>query len=611
MDRASNTDRGTNHKQSSLDMPRASRDGAGLPRSPTILELPEEEIPDSNGPYQATEYSSLLAPPGGNNKKRTTFKKYNTCDQSDSSDEGGDDVYSTSDEFSSDISSNITSRMNSRQLLVFGFIMVSTCSSSLTVCLFPPFFPKVAESKGISASGYGLIIGTNCLTAFIVTPFIGNNLNEIGVKFAYIAGLFGGGVCCALSGLLEFCSPGPGFLALAVMIRIVHALSNAFVITASFTYTACFFPASIAKVFSFTRSMMNVAQLFGPWLGGMLYELSGYYLPFAVSGSVQVTISLIGFFLMPGPYTDDSDDDEDNVDSPKRRKKEKVSLWKMLTIPSIWFSFSAFIVATVCNGFLSVNLEPQVIRHFKLSPSYVGLLYGLRDGANSLASPVWGFLCDRKVSVKPYLIISALLVALSFFFMKGSDVFGIGLELTMPLLVLALSLNGMGIGGQQVVGVVDALHTAVGAGYPDDPATQGLVAGLWSSLSGMGRFTSRAGSGYLVDNFGFSLVSSIACGLQLLCAVCTFVYLILFECHLQKRDNVRWDDVTVVEHGRRRDEKVYFIEQYGPTESLITRSLCVPINSATGIRIANSMPPKKHLQAYERSHERNRSKSVR
>jgi hypothetical protein len=33
-------------------------------------------------------------------------------------------------------------------------------------------------------------------------------------------------------------------------------------------------------------------------------------------------------------------------------------------------------------------------------------------------------------------------------------------------------LLGVGIGGQQVVGIVDALHEAVGAGYPDDPSTQ-------------------------------------------------------------------------------------------------------------------------------------------
>ena len=37
---------------------------------------------------------------------------------------------------------------------------------------------------------------------------------------------------------------------------------------------------------------------------------------------------------------------------------------------------------------------------------------------------------------------------------------GILITLSIPLLVVSLSLNGVGIGGQQVVGVVDALHEA-------------------------------------------------------------------------------------------------------------------------------------------------------
>ena len=49
---------------------------------------------------------------------------------------------------------------------------------------------------------------------------------------------------------------------------------------------------------------------------------------------------------------------------------------------------------------------------------------------------------------------------------------GIVVNLSISLLVVALCVNGVGIGGQQVVGVVDALHEASGAGYPDNPATQ-------------------------------------------------------------------------------------------------------------------------------------------
>ena len=63
----------------------------------------------------------------------------------------------------------------------------------------------------------------------------------------------------------------------------------------------------------------------------------------------------------------------------------------------------------------------------------------------------------------------------------------------------------------------------------------------------------------MVDMFGFAAVSSIACGLQVAVALCTFIYLVMFECSLVSRDpGLRWDEVTIVEQGRRRDEKVIF-----------------------------------------------------
>ena len=146
-------------------------------------------------------------------------------------------------------------------------------------------------------------------TSFLVTPFIGQNLRGIGVRFALIAGIFTGGVCCLLSGFLEFFTPGYSFVILvkgiiwpskapnsvsfmhtrqAILIRVVHATGNAMVITATFTFTAIEFQNSVGKVFSYTRTAMNVAQMFGPAFGGAIYNLGGFYLPFVTMGSLQV-----------------------------------------------------------------------------------------------------------------------------------------------------------------------------------------------------------------------------------------------------------------------------------------------------------------------------------
>ena len=54
------------------------------------------------------------------------------------------------------------------------------------------------------------------------------------------------------------------------------------------------------------------------------------------------------------------------------------------------------------------------------------------------------------------------------------------------------------------------------AGFPDDPAMHGIIAGLWSSLSGAGRFVSRLGSGILVDHIGFDNTAGIVTALQVI-----------------------------------------------------------------------------------------------
>ena len=81
----------------------------------------------------------------------------------------------------------------------------------------------------------------------------------------------------------------------------------------------------------------------------------------------------------------------------------------------------------------------------------MGVIFGLKDGANSIASPVWGYLCDksRKRTVKPYIIGSAALAATSFFLLGSSNVIGIHLGHSIYLVTAALCLNGIGIGGEQ------------------------------------------------------------------------------------------------------------------------------------------------------------------
>lgn len=151
--------------------------------------------------------------------------------------------------------------------------------------------------------------------------------------------------------------------------------------------------------------MMNIAQLAGPIIGGALYEAGGFKLPFFIMGCIQTVMAFATFPFLP-------DYDESFYD---KGSMKPVSFKSILSIPSVWVPFCTFIVSTLANGFLSINLEPQVLRKLGLKPVLIGVYFGLKDGANSLASPIWGFLCDRRGSVKLCLLISTLFGATSIF----------------------------------------------------------------------------------------------------------------------------------------------------------------------------------------------------
>lgn len=108
------------------------------------------------------------------------------------------------------------------------------------------------------------------------------------------------------------------------MIRVIHAAGNAGTITSTFTYTAVEFPNSVARIFvsrmfdefsahcvianctlghsickSLTRTMMNIAQLAGPIVGGALYEAGGFKTPFILMGGIQTVMAFVTLPFLP------------------------------------------------------------------------------------------------------------------------------------------------------------------------------------------------------------------------------------------------------------------------------------------------------------------------
>lgn len=89
------------------------------------------------------------------------------------------------------------------------------------------------------------------------------------------------------------------FITLALIIRIVEALGNAAFLTASFAIIAKEFPNNVSVTFASLETFFGLGLIVGPMVGGFLYSIGGYYLPFVTLGLLLFLTAVITMGILP------------------------------------------------------------------------------------------------------------------------------------------------------------------------------------------------------------------------------------------------------------------------------------------------------------------------
>eukprot|EP00095_Tigriopus_kingsejongensis_P003951 maker-scaffold79_size400133-snap-gene-1.9 protein:Tk03951 transcript:maker-scaffold79_size400133-snap-gene-1.9-mRNA-1 annotation:"uncharacterized mfs-type transporter" len=378
-----------------------------------------------------------------------------------------------------------------------------------------PFYPHEAEKKGCVPSEYGLVFGIFELTVFLVSPIIGANLNRLGMKATLNIGIGTVGVTSILFGLLDRIEDGKVFLGLSFALRIIEACGNSGFLTGSFSMIAKEFPDNVATMFAILETFFGIGMICGPTVGGALYELGGFTLPFVTLGGVLICATIFTSVILPNP----TQTVEDSLNKP--------SMIQALKVPSIIMASYSVSCAAASLGFLQATLEPHM-RDFGLSPLLVGCLFVISGGCygeewqsfptemslipinrrvfcpTGISAPMWGFFCDRKPP-KVAAFVGAVLIAAGFVLMGPLPFFPF--QKSIPLIIGALVLHGIGLGAQVVSGFADAHKQALAAGFPDTIDTYGLISGLWTSVFALGAFVGPTVAGILFDAIQFPMAT--------------------------------------------------------------------------------------------------------
>uniref|UniRef100_A0A1B6M1Z0 Major facilitator superfamily (MFS) profile domain-containing protein n=1 Tax=Graphocephala atropunctata TaxID=36148 RepID=A0A1B6M1Z0_9HEMI len=381
----------------------------------------------------------------------------------------------------------IAPKLTKRQWLTMAAIGSVHFSSAICISLQAPFYPHEAELKQATATEYGLVFGSFELVAFLSSPIIGKYLDTIGIRTLLHTGMVIAAISAILFGMLDYVMDHDWFISLSFLLRMTESLGSTAALVAAFSITAAVFPQSIGTTFATLEVFYGVGYIVGPTIGGILFAIGGYKLPFVVNGLAMLMFALLIAYILPPLYQE-------------VRPKPQAGIMEFLCVPGVLLNSVAVVATAISMGYYSATLEPH-LREFKLSSIAMGLMFVVSGGTYACVAPIVGRICDRWAYPKRVVSIGCLLIVLSFTIVGPAPY--IPLPTTLPLCVLGLLIHGVGLAAMMVPTFMDSICSAVAAGFNDDLGTYGMLSGLWSASFSLGAFIGPSVAGVLYDTVGF------------------------------------------------------------------------------------------------------------
>ncbi|XP_048452474.1 MFS-type transporter SLC18B1 isoform X3 [Rhincodon typus] len=377
---------------------------------------------------------------------------------------------------------------------IFTLVSAASLNFSSMICysILGPFFPKEAGRKGANDTVVGMIFGCFALFNLIFSLLLGKYIVQIGAKFMFVSGMFISGCCTILFGLLDKAPDGLVFIVLCFVVRSMDAIGFSGCVTASFSILAATFPNNIATIMGLLEIFAGLGLVMGPPIGGFLYQMFGYEVPFIAVGCIALSMVPLNMGILPN---------YGGIAS-------SVSFWKLLAIPKVTLVCLIVFSVSSCIGFLDPTIPLFLTQKFNLHSGYIGLVFLGFAVSYALSSPLLGYLSDNLPRIRKWLLlVGSWLIAVSFSFLGPAPIFHIKCQLWMFVLMLVFSGFSLSLSG---IPVFPEIITCVYEnGFEEGLGTLGLVSGIFGAWWCLGSFVGPTLGGYLYEKLGFEWAAVI------------------------------------------------------------------------------------------------------
>jgi MFS family permease len=325
-----------------------------------------------------------------------------------------------------------------------------------------PVFARRLDELGAGVAALGFMTMAFALAQFVLAPFMGNLADRFGRRplvLLALAGVVATNVAYLLTASVEA----------YIVTRFLQGALSAGLLPASMAVVADIFPEdSRGRWAGLLMGSYGAGFIFGPALGGALYDWLGFVAPFGVSAGLALIGLLLAAILVPEtrpPITKGEDPQDGSVQ--ERRPT-------LASVPRPLHVFFALLALDFTAFFGFAFVEPEMVFYFYDRLGYSTTQFGLLVGGYGLAmvagQTILGGLSDR-FGRRPVIAAGFALNTVFFLGLATFDRFGL-------LFLLALS-----------AGLGNALATpALSASYLDitEERYRSSVLGIKESAAALG-----------------------------------------------------------------------------------------------------------------------------
>jgi len=202
---------------------------------------------------------------------------------------------------------------------------------------------------------------------------------------------------------------------------------------------AAFAAANIAFLFATSTTTLGAGFIFGPVVGGILYDGWGYAAPFIASAIMAVVALIAAFIMMPETRTPDVRWREElrSRRALASASSSDTSLWGSLPRPL--HVFGTLLLLDFIGVFVFAFVEPQMVFYFYEELEWTTIQFGLVVGAYGLAMVFGQLVLGRssdRFGRKPIIVLGILVTTTLYA--------GLVLVSRYPVMLLVAAVAGLG-----------------------------------------------------------------------------------------------------------------------------------------------------------------------